>query len=279
MNKLGIGYIACESDDMVSQSFPTIPTGFGEVVVVNSGSKLSDSVFKGADKIISYSEPLTNAIAKNKALRHLMTQGCEHIFLMDSAVKIHDADVFRQYVITAQESGIWHLNYALQGPLNRAQSDTTDISSIKGLMELNRSSTPAPRVKLKYQTVKVSFYTHFVSGFSYFYRGVVKNIGYFDERYVNTLEDLDYTNRCIQKGLHPPYWWFADIENSDDYLKYQYDDAVTVSGDEQKEMGFAKSWFKNKFDCSPELISDVGEHVALKTVNKLRNNYAKKVLQ
>ena len=101
-NKLGIGYITCDAPDRVEQTFPTIPKGLGELVVVNSGCVLPERVFEGADKIIQSGERKSVAISKNKALRHLMNEGCDHIFLVEDDVIIKDPDVFKIYVHAAQ---------------------------------------------------------------------------------------------------------------------------------------------------------------------------------
>lgn len=282
-NKLGIGYITCDAPDRVEQTFPTIPKGLGELVVVNSGCVLPERVFEGANKIIQSGERKSVAISKNKALRHLMNEGCDHIFLVEDDVIIKDPDVFKIYVHAAQVSGIWHLNYGLQGALNRAQDVDAEVKTLKDLHNLKNDSTPAPRSRLPYKEgVKLAFYPHALGAFSYFFRGVIKNVGYFDERYVNAFENVDYTYRVIQKGLHPPFWWFADLDNSSDYLDNLEDcmlnSPLRLDENYSNNLLFGKQWFKGKFDCSPEIIPDTDERIALKRVNELRVKYSKDLL-
>jgi GT2 family glycosyltransferase len=246
-NKLGIGYITCDAPERISSTYPNIPKGIGELVVVNSGCILDEEWFPQATEIIQSGKKISVSVAKNRALRYLMNQGCDHMFIIEDDVVIKDAGVFGAYLKAAEASGIWHLNYALQGPLNRAQDSTASVKSIADMNALNNDSAPAPRAKLEYENgSKLAFYPHAIGSFQYFYRGIVKNVGYFDERYENAFENVDYMYRVIEKGLHPPYWWFADIDNSEYFLD-SLDDCMTNSRLRESEtfgenMLFGKQW-------------------------------------
>jgi len=281
-NKIGIGYITCDSESRVDRTFKTIPKNLGDLVVVNSGCIHPDSKFEGATEIIQTGKKESVAISKNKALHHLMDVGCDHIFLIEDDMVIKDPNVFKAYVTAAQESGIWHLNYGLQGGLNRAQPDRDSVSSLKELMDLGMDGKPLPRGKLQYNSTKLAFYPHALGSFTYLYRGIIKNVGYFDERFPNCFENIDYTYRVIKKGLHPPYYWFADLDNSADYLESLPDcmtDSVLRNDPEYAQnMLYGKAWFKDKYDLSPELIPDTVDELALKRVNDLKLKYARKLI-
>ena len=281
-NKLGIGYITCNSPDRVAQTFPTIPKGVGELVVINSGCVLPESTFKGADKIIQSGRKINVAIAKNRALRYLMEQECEHLFLIEDDVIIKDAGVFGAYLRGAQSSGIWHLNYALQGAMNRAQDVGAEVDSLDSLSKLNNNSSPAPRAKLEYNDTKLAFYPHAIGSFQYFYKGIIKNVGYFDERFENAFENVDYIYRVIKKGLHPPYGWFADLDNASFYLE-SLEDCMTNSelrNDDKygENLLFGRQWFKGKYEITPEIIPDTQEQIAIKRINELKFKYAKELV-
>jgi len=282
-NKLGIGYITCDAPDRVKATYPTIPKGVGELVVVNSGCILNeDEYFPESTKVIQTGKKINVAVAKNRALRHLMSEGCEHIFLIEDDMIIKDAGVFGAYLKSAEASGIWHMNYALQGALNRAQDVNADVKTLADLNALKSDSAPAPRAKLEYGNgIKLAFYPHALSSFQYFYRGIVKNVGYFDERYQNSLENVDYIYRVIEAGLHPPYWWFADIDNSSYYLESlpDCDTNSVLRSDESygENMLFGKQWFKGKYEITPEIVPDTQESLALKRINEIKMKYARKV--
>ena len=41
---------------------------------------------------------------------------------------------------------------------------------------------------------------------------------------------------------------------------------------------YGKAWFKDKHNLSPELIPDTAEDVAIKLVNKIKSNHARKLI-
>jgi GT2 family glycosyltransferase len=63
---------------------------------------------------------------------------------------------------------------------------------------------------------------------SFFTRNVIEKVGYFDERFFNAWDHVDHTYRIIKAGYHPPFWWFADIENSHEYIE-EAKEAITKS--------------------------------------------------
>jgi hypothetical protein len=49
---------------------------------------------------------------------------------------------------------------------------------------------------------------------------LIKKFGYFDENYMNAFEHIDFAYNLIKLGIAPPFWYFPDISNSNDYLEY-----------------------------------------------------------
>ena len=54
--------------------------------------------------------------------------------------------------------------------------------------------------------------------FTFYTREVLEKCGLYDEEYYNAWEHVDHTYRIIKEGFHPPFWWFADIFESEKYL-------------------------------------------------------------
>ena len=71
---------------------------------------------------------------------------------------------------------------------------------------------------VEYKDVKISLYEHTVAMFSFFTRKALTEIGLIDEEYYNAWEHVDHTYRIIKAGYHPPFWWFADIYESEKYI-------------------------------------------------------------
>ncbi|HEX8547342.1 MAG TPA: hypothetical protein VF691_10305, partial [Cytophagaceae bacterium] len=153
--------------------------------------------------------------------------------------------VFDRYIQAAKTSGIFHLNYGLQGPHNRVQLNqkrrgwsgflrqvihkialrSTDITKLEDLADVPRTlleenTAPDPRYVHKYsEDVSLAFYRHCVGAFSYYHRDMLDKAGYIDEVFINAWDHVEHTNRIIKKGFHSPFWWFADISDSDLYIE------------------------------------------------------------
>ena len=152
---------------------------------------------------------------KNTALKYLMEKGCEHIFLMEDDMLIKDDSVFERYILNSMSTGIKHYNYALHGPANKmsgvAFSNLEDRKDVDG--------EPNPRIVVEYGDGTVlCMYPNCVGAFSYYHRSVIDKIGYFDTGYKNAWEHVDHTLVAIKHWMHPPFWYFADIDESWKYL-------------------------------------------------------------
>ena len=216
--KIGIGYITCNAPDRVVQSLPLIPS-VDSLVIVNDGEQknLPQIIPNGAE-VIQHNTNKGVGISKNDALRYLMDEKCEHIFLVEDDVLINNPNTLAQYIHAAEESGIYHLNYALQGPGNRKQTKSLDGFKITDGHTLEQNSEPLPKGIKHYKKTSLAFYHNICGALSYYHDSVIKEVGYFDERYFNAMEHVDHTYKITKTGKHPPFWWFADIENSNEYI-------------------------------------------------------------
>ena len=66
--------------------------------------------------------------------------------------------------------------------------------------------------------IKIVLYPNCVGAFSYYHRSVIEKIGLFDPAFKNAWEHVEHTFQAIKNGFHPPFWYFADIENSFEFL-------------------------------------------------------------
>ena len=79
-------------------------------------------------------------------------------------------------------------------------------------------------------------------------------VGFFDENFVNIHEHVDYTYRIIKAGLHPPFWYFADIASAHNYIgdSSQFRDTTIPKTDEYyKRLKGADIYFSMKHDSIP----------------------------
>ena len=41
----------------------------------------------------------------------------------------------------------------------------------------------------------------------------------YDQRFNNAMEHVEHTYQIIKKNFHPPFWWFADMHRSYDFIQ------------------------------------------------------------
>ena len=137
------------------------------------------------------------AHSKNQAIKYLLEQECEHIFLIEDDILVKSPLVCAEYVSEAQISGLSHLNFAHHGKANK-----------------NGGS-----VKTLENGYKVKVYPNSVGAFSYYSKECLEKVGLMDENFVNAWEHVEHTYRIANAGLTTPFWEFADHPNSKELLQ------------------------------------------------------------
>ena len=118
--------------------------------------------------------------------------------------------------------------------------------------------------------------------FCYFHRSVLEKVGLIDETYYNVWEHVDHTYEIIKAGFHPPFWWFADIVDSNKYLSPADCDHIknsVIALDKKK-------WSKNVEDGMRHFIKKHGlsvgqircsnEDEVIHNLRNIKNNHAYK---
>jgi GT2 family glycosyltransferase len=205
-SKIGLGIITYNSSSRLQTALNNIPDYLENVIIVNDGTPYDSSVYGDRFDVIQHVNNKGVAGAKNSAMRYLYGKGCEHIFLMEDDIVIKDYDIFRIYIEAQKRTGIKHFNYALQGYGNAKRDSEGNIIH------------PTPIYCVDYEGLNICFYYWCSGPFMYIHRDCIDNVGYFDERFYNIHEHVDYTYRIIQSNLHPPYRYFADIADAHKYI-------------------------------------------------------------
>ena len=183
----------------------------------------------------------------------------------DILVKNHG--VFDVYIKHAKVSGIYHLNYALHGPANKVGGD--------------EAGSPNPREIVEYDNdVEIALYPNCVGAFSYYHKDVIQTVGYMDEFYKNAWEHVDHTAAIAKAGFHPPFWWFADINKSWEYLddiKGSIQNSSIRHTDEwNQRMSEGAMWFKRKFGHIPTQMPNVSIEEVQNIVSRIEEKFGKK---
>jgi GT2 family glycosyltransferase len=282
-NKIGVGCVTYKRPQYFKQCINSIPN-VDTLVVVNDGDPYDSSIYpKNIKEIIQHDHNKSVGVSKNELMRYLIQDGCTHIFLMEDDMEIIQPNVFEEYIKAASASGIWHLNYGPGSPYNRVQDPTLLKADLEGRHLLNSHAPIKPRLITEYKNgSKIALYQHSVAMFTYFHRGVIKNVGYHDERFHNAWEHVELTYRIIKAGLHTPFWWFADLYDSTQYLR-EIEGAIANSSiannKEQwkKDVSEGAAWYKHIHGHYPAQVPDTTPERVGEILKSIKNNYARDI--
>ena len=281
-DKIGIGVVTCNRVDYFKTCINSIPSNIGTVVVVNDGAAYSSDVYPSHVKeVIQHTQNKNVGVSKNELMRFLIQDGCEHVFLIEDDMEVLNPEVFAEYIKAASASGIWHLNYGPGSPFNRVQDPEILKMDLAGRHLLDKHSAVKPRLIVEYKNgSKIALYQHSVGMFTYFHKGVIKNIGYHDEHFHNAWEHVELTYRIIKAGLHPPFWWFADIWDSSQYIREiegAIDNSIIAKDTDQWNINVSKGavWYKHKHGHYPAQIADTPQERVGEILKLIKSTYAK----
>lgn len=238
-DKIGLAIVTYKRQDYFERTLASLPkTSLDNIVVINDGPAYPVEAYQGVN-VIQHEVNQGVAAAKNNGIKYLLDNGCDHIFTLEDDMNILDSTCFQQYVAASKKTGIQHFNYGPGSPFNRKQ--TMQNFDLQNRQKLNQDSEPNPKLVIDYgDDIKIALYEHTVAMFSYFTKQVIDKVGLIDTQFVNAWEHVDHTYQIIKAGFHPPFWWFADLANSDELMKPQ-DGAIDNSSIADK----GNKWIEN----------------------------------
>jgi len=265
--KIGVGIITCNRPDMLRVCYDSLPKNkIDKLVIVNDGDPLVEKYYCD---IIQHDKNQGVAVSKNDAFKFLLEKqdrgiACDHIFLIEDDIFIKDNVVFEKYIHASRMSGIQHFNFSQHGVMNK-----------KGY---NNSGAPNPRLVVQYNKyLQIPLFQHCVGAFSYYTKKCLDECGIIDESYYNACEHVDHTYSIIKKGMHPPFWYFADIDNSNKYIgdKPWTRESSTISSrpDHDKLVRNADVIFLSKHKTVPGGIPDTSEAELQKQLIEIQKKY------
>ena len=259
---IGIGITTYNAPSRLHSLLETLPDFIENVIIVNDGTPYDNSVYQNKYDVLQHTKNKGVAAAKNAAIRYLMGQGCEHIFLLEDDIVIKDTSIFEKYIEASKLSGIKHFNYALQGYGNANRYPDGTINH------------PTPVYCVTYKDVEICFY-HWCSGpLMYMHKDCIEKVGYLDEKFYNIHEHVDFTYRIIKEELHTPFWYFADIASAHNYIGDGSEFRnTTIQKNEQYEerLRGADIYFSMKHEHTPLEIPKVSIEELLLSLLKLKN--------
>ena len=241
--KIGIGIVTCNRKSMLEKLLESIKyRNDCELIIINDGDPLEVEEYNFY--IINNIENLGVAKSKNLALKYLQSKDCDHIFLIEDDMLIKDDTIFEKYIKASKVSGIQHLMFGYHGPANK-----NGISKGK----------PCPRLVVKYsEDVSIALNQHCVGSFCYYSRKSLEECGLIDEKFKNAFDHVSHSYELSLNGFSTPYWWWADLANSCDYIEEQAcsEESSTIKTPEKMlqwrtNIEESMKYFKEKFGVLP----------------------------
>lgn len=262
--RIGVGIVTYNRPHLLEKLLNSISycNFLHDLIIVNDGDHIDN--LKGWNYyLVNNKTNLGVGRSKNVALRHLMDKGCDHIFLIEDDIFIKDESVFDKYIQASKASGIQHFNFSQHGVMNKKRE--------------GNSLVPNPRFIVDYKTSKIAFYPHCVGAFSYYSRSCLEKVGLIDEEYYNACEHVDHTYSIIKADMHPPFWWFADIDESWKYLgdeEWSISKSTISSNPNHSDMmKIADGIFIRKHDMFPYEIPDTPIDSVISSIKTIKKDY------
>jgi hypothetical protein len=130
--------------------------------------------------------------------------------------------------------------------------------------------------------VKIGFYTNPQGAFMFINANILKKIGMFDEGYTNAFEHIDFEYTLAKKVVAPPFWYFPDLLNSEDYLtdiEGSNENSSITNKDHYKEnWDKSAAYFVQKWGHFTNAIPDPSTKIFENTLFHLQNSYSRKTL-
>jgi GT2 family glycosyltransferase len=279
--KLGVGITTCNRFEYLTQCLESIDEAqIDSLVVVNDGKDLPDNLKKILQQkrafYILNEKNLGVAKTKNKVLKYLLEQECDHIFALEDDCVITSNAVWSKYIEASKKTNIPHFNYGPGSPWNRVQDDPSIIGDLSKRQQAKQTGMPNPRLIVEYSaSVKLALYQHIVAMFTYFHSSVLKEVGLMDETFYNAWEHVEHTYRIIKAGKYSPFWWFADIADSADYVKEAENEKANTSlaRDEQtfmKQVHEGLAHFRKLHNTVPSEIPSLSKEDVLTVLKNLK---------
>lgn len=197
--KIGVGITTYNSESYFKPLYDSL-TGadIDELVVVNGGEKYKDTY---ACDWIQHNKNRYPSICRNDCISFLLNKGCEHIFIIEDDMIIKNQNIFNEYIKASKITGLNYFSFV-------------SMSANCGSPH-NRNSKLTVNYK---EGCSVSFYENMCNEFTYHHKSCFLKCGLYDPN-MRDLFDADMVFRqSISNPNVAPFWWFADLTNSDDYI-------------------------------------------------------------
>ena len=261
MSKIGVGIITCDRVKMFNVCFESLnDEWYDELVVVDDGKEEHPLMRSGAE-FIRTPGGVGVGKAKNAAIQNLLGKDCDYIILVEDDMKF-TGNLFAEYIHAYNTTGIHHFMFAYHGPANKS-----GISYGK----------PVPRLVFDYgpfDECRIALNQHCVGAVTFYTRESLEKVGLYDENFTNAFEHVDHSYQLAKNGFSTPYWWWADIANSLDFVQEQKcsedSSAIRPRSDWQSNIQAAAHYFMSKNKVSPVKVPDTPQQKVVEIIKRYK---------
>jgi hypothetical protein len=231
MGKIGLGLLTYKRPEYYKKVLDKVPKNKVDYFLVVNDGEDSYVNKNDADFVIYNEKQLGVSESKNKIIDHFINNDIEHVFIMEDDVIIKNENVFTTYINTANVTGIHHLNF----------------SKIAGNEKTLCYTYEHPT------GYKLGFYQNPQAAFCYFNINLFKKLGKFDENFLNAFEHIDFEYRLVKNKVAPPFWYFPDVFDSENYL-------TTIDGSDESSTITNKENYETNLNISAQYFIKKHEH-------------------
>lgn len=253
-NEIGIGIVDLYSKEFLNSCISSIPEEYKENLLVVSNK------LQASDNVTNYTKQVSMATLRNYLISQMRIKGLKYYFLLNSNVEIKNPLVFENTIKLAKTFGTWFITGAGSNNIT-LEEDTLNIS-------LNVSP-------------------QFNSNFIFLYSGIVKNFGFFDERFYNTLDldVIDYLNKLRDQKTYPPRHYNPTInaediiEKKENIQKINFKDLPKSKDDykpdSDKSLELSVAYFYHKYKYLPSQNEPAGitQKELFEAMEKIQKTY------
>jgi len=201
---IGVGIVTYDREQEYSESYEAINhSSIGVRFDVKDGGK--PDYTKDYKNLLTLDENKGVGFCKNLILENLLSQGCDHLFLLEDDCLITDNNVWKYCIDFVKHTGLLHFNW------NNYRSE-------------DDKHYPA---KFPKHDALISYNVD--ANFSYFHRTFLEEIR-FDENYVNAWEHVDVEYQGVLKGFLPAFRMFVSPANLSSYMRVNDNGKSSIVG-------------------------------------------------
>jgi glycosyltransferase involved in cell wall biosynthesis len=198
------------------------------------------------------------SVCRNDAVNFLLNRDIDYIFLIEDDMIIKRPDTLDKYIEAHETSGLSYLCF---------------VSTSDGSKDAQGNRTPRLSVQYPKSDVTICLYSNMCNEFTFHTADEFRATGLYDTKMRDAFDvDLTYRRTKWSHKKIPPFWYFPDIKDSDNYIQNNPNavSRLQADGARQKVVGEQWKYFKQKHGV---MVNEIPNGDEVTTRNHLRDIY------